>query len=166
MKIKKWIELREPVEVEVSIEDVTQVILEAPDSGASALRGIDSVRVFLKGITNEMISHIHEGRRMTVHDFLVTEASRYRNEDDKQSLNAGENWVSAEDVVGGLKPIDISEIPIDVWRSYLERTALESADLYSAEKNPHIQWDHLVTYSLVKTLLDNEVIIAALKKYR
>ena len=81
MKIPTWIH-PEPVEVdvEVSIEDITLALQEAPDTPRAAYAMLNSAARSMKATTDEIIAEMKPAQREVVANFLTEQAARFRCE--------------------------------------------------------------------------------------
>lgn len=78
MKIKKWIEYSDEVDVYVSAEDIACAFegFEG-DTAQVALWGINNLSSFLKGIPDKLIKDMSDDQRKLVKEFLTNQANRY-----------------------------------------------------------------------------------------
>lgn len=68
---------RGEIEVNVTSDDITVMLLEDKDSAASALRMINDVVCALKGVPDEIIAKMTESQRTLIREFLELQAKRY-----------------------------------------------------------------------------------------
>jgi hypothetical protein len=88
MKVKKWVEMSEEIEVEIGADDVRCALGEAfarvdvrdvddkPNRYDVSL-ALNSIGQFLNGLTDEHIGLLSEGARKTVASFLEKHAKRF-----------------------------------------------------------------------------------------
>ncbi len=89
MKVRKWVELSEEVEVEVSVEDIRLAMGEAMEpvirdrngeEGPSinqVLYAINAMAIFLNAITDSQISMLKLGQLSVISAFLRKAADRF-----------------------------------------------------------------------------------------
>ena len=84
MKVTTWIH-PEPVEVdvEVSIEDITLALQEAPDTPRAAYAMLNRAARSMKATTDEIIAAMEPNQREVVANFLTEQAARFRCENTK-----------------------------------------------------------------------------------
>ncbi len=85
MKISKYIDIQQEIEVDVTSEEIAQAFDESPDSFRHALSGINNCARFVKAITPEMIAQMNEASRKVIADFFAEQAARFSsNNRDEQ----------------------------------------------------------------------------------
>ncbi len=77
MRISKYIEFCQEVEIDLSSDDITEIIDRDSDSLQNVLWGLNSIATFLKGISDSKMAEMSPEQRKYVRDFLLTEAERY-----------------------------------------------------------------------------------------
>ena len=77
MRIEKWINIDQEIEIELSSEDILLTFDNDAESLPSVLRGLNDVATFLKGVSDSKIIEMSSGQRKIIMDFLLTEAKRY-----------------------------------------------------------------------------------------
>ena len=80
MRIIKYINIvSHEVEIDISSEDILQIIDRDSDSLQNVLYGLNNIATFLKGISDSKIAEMNLEQRKCVRDFLLTEAKRYND---------------------------------------------------------------------------------------
>ncbi|MCB1504485.1 MAG: hypothetical protein KDJ47_05870 [Hyphomicrobiaceae bacterium] len=77
MKIETMIDICQPIEVEVSADDMIAAILDDPDAFGGVLRTLNNVAGALRAIPDYMIDAMSDGQRETVAGFLAEQGKRY-----------------------------------------------------------------------------------------
>lgn len=84
MKITKWVDMSQEVEVEIGIDDVRAALAEsfaevAKDfSGTAAmLLAFNRIGTFLRAVTSEHINMLEAHQRQTIGNFLAEQAKRF-----------------------------------------------------------------------------------------
>ena len=77
MKIRKWVESSQEVDVDVCLEDVQQMIYEADLSTRAVLEMLNRIGLCLKAVPGEIIREFNEAQRKVIRDFLAEQAKRY-----------------------------------------------------------------------------------------
>ena len=86
VKVKKWVELSEEVEVQIDINDIRSALAEAlqvivdSDEWASRYdvkRALNSISEFFDALTDEQIDLLEEKPRQMVHAYLAKAADRF-----------------------------------------------------------------------------------------
>ena len=77
MKIQKWVDYSQEVEIELSAEDIQLIFDSDSDSLPSIFRCLNSVAAFLKGISDGKIEEMDPGQRKVITEFLTTQAARF-----------------------------------------------------------------------------------------
>jgi hypothetical protein len=77
MKISKWIQVEQEVEVEVSAEDIASAFAEDPYTSRQALVAINNFAQVLKGLTPDMIEDMGAPARTTIAAFFTEQAARF-----------------------------------------------------------------------------------------
>lgn len=89
MKVSKWVDMGQEVEIEVGVDDIRGALAEAfarvtndrlGEDGPTAqevMFAFNSIAQFLRAITNEQISHMNVHQLATIAGFLDTQAKRY-----------------------------------------------------------------------------------------
>jgi len=87
MKIEKYISIEQPVEIDISSEDI-QIVFSENDSIPSILSGVNSIAVFLRGIDDSKINEIPKVTQRIIAEFLSKEAARYNQARDSNETAA------------------------------------------------------------------------------
>uniref|UniRef100_A0A6H1ZNW0 Uncharacterized protein n=1 Tax=viral metagenome TaxID=1070528 RepID=A0A6H1ZNW0_9ZZZZ len=77
MKITKFVQFDQEVDIELSSEDVQAIFDSEPDSLPNVLYGLNTVATFLKGVSDSKIAEMTDGQREVVSKFLSTQSDRY-----------------------------------------------------------------------------------------
>jgi signal recognition particle GTPase len=77
VKIRKWVESSQEVDVDVCLEDVQQMIYEADLSTRAVLEMLNRIGLCLKAVPGEIIREFNEAQRKVIRDFLAEQAKRY-----------------------------------------------------------------------------------------
>ena len=77
MKVTKLVSFDQEVDIELSVEEITQAIYEEPDCTKGIFYGLNNVAVFLKAIPDEEISKLSIGQRKCIKDFLTCQVDRF-----------------------------------------------------------------------------------------
>jgi hypothetical protein len=77
MKITKVVSFDQEVEIDITVEEITQAIYEEPDCMKNVLYGLNNVGVFMKAIPDSAILKLTESQRKTVREFCTVQASRF-----------------------------------------------------------------------------------------
>ena len=87
MTIKKWVEFEKEVDVEIDGREVALAFREAWDNASDTnekpsrwdiLAALNKVAMFLHALSDEQIADLTDKQREAVHNFLETEAARWR----------------------------------------------------------------------------------------
>lgn len=85
MKIPKYIDIQQEIEVDVTAEEIAQAFADSPDSFRHAISGINNCARFVKAITPEMVAEMNEPTRKCIADFFAEQAARFSsNKPDEQ----------------------------------------------------------------------------------
>ena len=84
MRIDKYIDFSQEVEIELSSEDIYLILEEDAESVPVVLRCLNSVATFLKGVPEARIAEMTNEQKTIIRDFLSEQSGRYN-----QSLNGG-----------------------------------------------------------------------------
>jgi len=87
MKINKWINIEQEVELDINAEDLSTILLEE-DSGRFAevngfnvaLNLLGRVASVLRGIPDTLIKKMNESQLETISEFLTKQTKRYSDE--------------------------------------------------------------------------------------
>jgi hypothetical protein len=77
MKITKYVCFDREVEIDITVEEITQAIYEEPDCMRNVLYGLNNVGMFLKAVPDSVISKLTEAQRKTIREFITEQASRF-----------------------------------------------------------------------------------------
>lgn len=77
MRIEKQVECLVDVEVDVSLEDITDAIAECVDTERSVLRGVTNCHRFLQAIPDEIIAGLNDHQRETVFNAMTVQVNRF-----------------------------------------------------------------------------------------
>ena len=78
MKVFKWVEWAQEVEIEIGSEDVHAVFTEPSATLREVLYQMNSIAVFLKGLPKERIEEFTDGQREVCSNFLMEQAERFK----------------------------------------------------------------------------------------
>ena len=78
MKVYKWVETAQEVEIELSSEDVHAIFTEPTASIRDVLYQFNSIAVFLKGLPKATIDELTDGQREVISNFLVESAEKIK----------------------------------------------------------------------------------------
>ena len=78
MRIKKWIDIEQEIDVDISVEDITVALAEDPDTTTRIMNGLNQAAEFMKGISDEMIGEMRVAQRIIIGQFLEKQADRYK----------------------------------------------------------------------------------------
>ena len=79
MKVYKYIEISQEVEIDLSSEDIKTIFDSDGDSLDDILRGLNGLACFLRGVSESKIAEMTQGQREVVGKFLSIEAERYNS---------------------------------------------------------------------------------------
>jgi len=82
MKIEKFIELSDHVEIELSNEDIRLFFLndeDYEDKAAILLNNLNSIAKFLKAVPGKIIKELTEQQKEVISDFFKEQAERFKN---------------------------------------------------------------------------------------
>ena len=82
MRIHKFIDISQEIEIELSSEDICLILEEDPESVVTILRNLNSVATFLKGIPASRIIEMTKEQRAAVRMLLWMESNRYIEKED------------------------------------------------------------------------------------
>lgn len=78
MVIKKWIQPQEmEIDVVVTAEDIANIFAADREGDAEAMRGLNNVATFLRGLSNDFVMMLTGPQKKVVRDFLREQATRY-----------------------------------------------------------------------------------------
>jgi|GEM_PF-1256139 len=78
MKIHKWIEHSEEIEIEIDAEDISMIFKEGSEENINiALNNLNSIFTFLIGLPNEVIEKIHKRTIELIARHLKEQAERF-----------------------------------------------------------------------------------------
>ena len=77
MRVTKMIELRQEVDVSVSVEEIISAMVEHPESTRQALIGINNFHGFMRAVTPEMIKEMTPSQRALVGAWFYEQAQRF-----------------------------------------------------------------------------------------
>lgn len=77
MKITRYVECAQDVEIYITLDDIITALGEATDTLPQVLRGLNSYVPFLRAIPDSLIASMTPGQRTLIHGFLQTQAARY-----------------------------------------------------------------------------------------
>ena len=77
MKVTKWIEIEQEVEIDISAEDI-RLILEDDGELREVLRNISRAATYLKAIPDKMIDEMNPAQKETIAKFLTGLIERLR----------------------------------------------------------------------------------------
>jgi len=77
MKITKYVCFDHEVEIDITVEDITQAIYEDPDCMKNVLYGLNSVGVFLKAVPDSAIQKLTDSQRKMVREFITEQVARF-----------------------------------------------------------------------------------------
>ena len=107
MKIRKWVDFGQEIQIEIGIEDVRGALAECfknvmadrlGEDGPSVvevLRTFSCVGTFLSALTEEQISAFNDSQRKVIFAFLTEQASRYKGErvaTETAAKQTGKRW--------------------------------------------------------------------------
>ena len=78
MRIEKWINIDQAVEIDLSSEDIQLIFSGDRDATTAIMSGINSIACFMKGIPDEKISEMPPKTKEVIFNFLLEQAGRYR----------------------------------------------------------------------------------------
>lgn len=78
MKIKKWVEFQEEVDVTITAEDLQQLFSEEPDAKHIAIQGIEDAAKFIRSIPEKIIEEMAPASRNIIAGFLEQQMRRFR----------------------------------------------------------------------------------------
>ncbi|KKL45017.1 hypothetical protein LCGC14_2359870 [marine sediment metagenome] len=78
MRIDKFIDFSQEVEIELSSDDISLILREDPESLNAILSNLNSVATFLKGVPSERIGELSDWQREVIAAFLTSQANRYK----------------------------------------------------------------------------------------
>lgn len=79
MIVRKWVELSEEVEVNVSPEDVLRELWIEPESVPQILNAVNRVAGVMNAIPQERIDEMTPGQREVIRDFLSSMAAKFNS---------------------------------------------------------------------------------------
>jgi len=77
MRIDKFIDFSQEVEIELSSDDINLILQEDSACLSIVLSNLNSVASFLKGIPSDIINELSDGQRKIIKEFLINESERY-----------------------------------------------------------------------------------------
>jgi uncharacterized protein YlzI (FlbEa/FlbD family) len=77
MKITTWANI-DPIEVEVTLEDIRASLHESPDTTLDAVRLINRCYVVLESIDPQIIGGMSSEQRQIISEFFTEQAAKYR----------------------------------------------------------------------------------------
>ena len=89
MRISKWVQFDQDVEIDLSAEDIQTIFDNDESSLAYVLYGLNNVACFLKGVSDQKIGEMSEAQRKEVVNFLSTQAERYNQQIHATGNNTG-----------------------------------------------------------------------------
>jgi len=77
MKITKYVCFDQEVEVDITVEEITQAINEEPDCMKNILYGLNNIGVFLKAIPDSSILKLTDSQRKMIREFITEQVARF-----------------------------------------------------------------------------------------
>ncbi|HEA68602.1 MAG TPA: hypothetical protein ENI07_17525 [Desulfobacterales bacterium] len=77
MKIDKYIDFSQEIEIELSSEDIYLILSEDAESVPVVLQCLNSVASFLKGVPEARIAEMTNEQKTIIRDFLSEQSGRY-----------------------------------------------------------------------------------------
>jgi hypothetical protein len=93
MKFTKWVNVETEIEIDVSSEDISEMLSENLDE-EHLVRALNSIANFLNALNQQHISILTSGQRELIADYLSTQAHKFLTPD---SSGAGENQAGGVD---------------------------------------------------------------------
>ncbi len=78
MRIKKWINIEQEVDIDLTSEDICGIYTLDPESVDSILRAVNDVVCFLRGIPSGKIAEMSDSTRTLISEFFLEQSKRYR----------------------------------------------------------------------------------------
>jgi hypothetical protein len=80
MKIKKWIDYSQEVEIDLSSEDISLILgeCEGADGVKNTFYEINSIATFLKGIPDSIITEMSDGQKEAISAFFEEQGKRFK----------------------------------------------------------------------------------------
>jgi len=78
MKVTKFIDIQQEIEVEISAEDVVSAISEDPNSKITCMTGINNVSKFLTAVPESVINEMHNSTKKIIYDYFIEQANRFK----------------------------------------------------------------------------------------
>ena len=77
MRINKYIDIRQEIEIELTVEDITLTLENSGEGLSATLRELNDVVVFLKGIPHSIIVEMSNEQKEVISTFLSEQANRF-----------------------------------------------------------------------------------------
>ena len=77
MKVTKFVSFDQEVDIDLSVEEITQAICEDPDSAKVIFYGLNNVGAFLKAIPDDEILKLSIDQRKCIRAFLADQSVRF-----------------------------------------------------------------------------------------
>jgi hypothetical protein len=77
MKITKYVCFDQEVEIDITVDEITQAIYEDPDCMKNVLYGLNNVGMFLKAVPDSAILKLTEAQRKMIREFITEQAARF-----------------------------------------------------------------------------------------
>ena len=87
MKFTKWVNVETEIELDISSEDISEMLSENLDE-EHLVRALNSIANFLNALNQKHISILTSGQRKLIADYLSTQSQKFLTPD---SSGAGEN---------------------------------------------------------------------------
>lgn len=78
MKITQWVEWAGDVEIDVSMEDITNALSGATDKPFAVSMGMNNAACFMRAIPDSIIAEMKEPHRKTIREFLLKQSERFQ----------------------------------------------------------------------------------------
>lgn len=77
MRIRKFIDIQQEIEIDLSAEDIMLVLDRDGDSERHMLRCLNEVACFLNAISDKQIKSMNASQKKAIHEFLFSQSMRY-----------------------------------------------------------------------------------------
>lgn len=77
MKITTLVQRDDEIEVDVSVEDITNALCAATDRPFAVSMGLNNIAQFMRAIPDSIIAEMKDGHRQKVREFLIAQTARF-----------------------------------------------------------------------------------------
>jgi hypothetical protein len=105
MKVTKWVEFSQEVEISLGVEDISSLLSESliserQETIQGVLYALNSIATFLRAIGDKQIAAMHPIHRRTVATFLAQQSGRFQNPEPAGDAAAATAAPNNEDLKG------------------------------------------------------------------